>query len=144
MNCGLKRNILEYTPFSVAHVEVIQFICRTSATNLSNDRVDFLHVKYWCWRHIKIMWPFSASSFRTLWMSWISGRNKFRRHFFLATAPGFRIRKIPMIPNFCLSRQVSPLLQPSTRQGMHLSASLESSTLRRVLNSFLPSRQVSL
>ena len=55
-----------------------------------------------------------------------------------------QIQKRPMIPDFYLSRQVSPPLQPSTHQGMHFSAFLENSTLRRVWNFFLPSRQVSL
>ena len=49
-----------------------------------------------------------------------------------------------MIPDVSLSQQFFPLLQPSTRQSMRLSAFLENSTLRRVLNFFLPSRQVSL
>ena len=47
-------------------------------------------------------------------------------------------------PDVCLLRQVSLQLCPSTRQGMHLSASLEDSTLRRVLNFFFPLHQVSL
>ena len=53
-------------------------------------------------------------------------------------------QKIPVFPEFHLCRQVSPLLQPSTHQGTHLSAFLENSTLRRILNFWLPSRQVSL
>ena len=88
--------------------------------------------------------PFSASSFGIPW---------FFLNFFL-DATGFPVtyffvimelqfQKIPMIPDFDLSRQVSPQLQPSTRHGTHLSAFLENSTLRRVLNFFLPSRQVS-
>ena len=36
-----------------------------------------------------------------------------------------QIQKIPIIPDFHLSRQVSLLLHPSTRQGMHLAAALE-------------------
>ena len=55
-----------------------------------------------------------------------------------------QIQKIPTIPDSPLLRQISPLLQPSTSQGVHLSAFLENSTLRRVLNFFLTSRQVSL
>ena len=54
MNCGLKCNIHEHTSYSVVHVEVIQFICWTLAINLSCDRVDFLHVRYWCWRLWKL------------------------------------------------------------------------------------------
>ena len=49
-----------------------------------------------------------------------------------------------MSPDFYLWRQVSLLLQPLTRPSMHLSDFLENSTLRRVLNFFLPSRQSSL
>ena len=55
-----------------------------------------------------------------------------------------QIQKIPTIPHIHLLRQVSMLIYPSTRQGMHLAASLENSTLRRVLNSFSPCFQVSL
>ena len=47
-----------------------------------------------------------------------------------------QIQRTPMIPDFDLWRQVSPLLHPSIRQGKHLSASLENSTLHRVLNFF--------
>ena len=51
MNCGLKSGVLECTPHSVVHVEVIQVIRWTSAVNLSYDRIDILHVRYNCWRH---------------------------------------------------------------------------------------------
>ena len=48
-----------------------------------------------------------------------------------------QIQERPMIPDCYLSRQVFPLLQPSTCQGMHLSAFLENSTLRRVFEYLL-------
>ena len=54
-----------------------------------------------------------------------------------------QMQKIPMILTFIWRGRFLQLLQPSTRQGMHLSAFLEDSTLRRVLNCFLPWRQVS-
>ena len=43
---------------------------------------------------MKIMWPVLVSSFRILWISRSSGRNKFHRHFFLVNAPRFRFRKL--------------------------------------------------
>ena len=111
------------------HVEVIQVTRWTSAVNLSYDRIDFIHVRYNCWRHMKIMLPFPVSSFRTNWIPRSSGRNKFLHHFFLANAPGFRFRKNHMIPDLWLLRQVSLLLCPSTSQ---------------VFNFFFPLHQVSL
>ena len=80
---------------------------------------------------------FSASSFRIPWIFWNSGCNKFPCHFFARDCSMIQIQKIPMIPDFYLSRQVSLQLQPSTRQGMHLSAFLENSTLRRVFEVLL-------
>ena len=76
MNCGLKCDVQNYTPYSSVHVEVIQNIRWTSPVNLSYDRSDFAHVRYNCWRHEKMMWPIFASSFRMPWIFWISGRNK--------------------------------------------------------------------
>ena len=94
MNCCLKCDVHEKNPHSGVHVEVIQVTRWTSAVNLSYDRIDFIHVRYNCWRHMKIMLPFPVSSFRINWISRSSGRNKFLHHFFLANAPGFRFRKI--------------------------------------------------
>ena len=84
-----------------------------------------------------MMWPIFASGFTNslnflnLWVRRVSmsllsrGRSTIQIH------------ESPMIPDFYLSRQVSLLLQPSTRQGMHLSTFLENSTMRRVLIFFL-------
>ena len=47
-----------------------------------------------------------------------------------------------MIPDVYLLRQVSLILYPSSRQGMHLAASLENSTPRRISNFFFPLRRV--
>ena len=55
-----------------------------------------------------------------------------------------QIQETLMISDFYLWRHLSLLLQPLIRQGVHLSALPENSTLRRVLNFFLPSRQVFL
>ena len=44
-----------------------------------------------------------------------------------------QIQKIPTIPDSPLLRQVSPRFHPSTRQCIHLSASLENSALRQLL-----------
>ena len=62
-----------------------------------------------------------ASSFWILWISRTSGRNKFPWYLFLVIAPGFRFRKFQWFLTFCLSRQVSPLLCPSTRQSLYFS-----------------------
>ena len=140
MNCSLVCDVDEYTPKSVVLVEVIQVIRWTSAVNLSYDRIDFLHVRYNCWRHMKNLWPFSASSFRIPWISWISGCNRFPCYFFLMFAPWFRFRKFPWFLTFICRGKFLRHIQPSNRQSMHLSAFLENSTLRRVLDFFLPSR----
>ena len=57
----------------------------------------------------------------------------------------FRFRKLPEFLTFiCRGKFPSLLLYPSTRQGVHLAASHENSTLRRVWIFFFPWRQVSL
>ena len=48
-----------------------------------------------------------------------------------------QIQRIFIIPDSSLSREVSPRCHPPTRHGIHLSASLENSTLRQVSNFFL-------
>ena len=55
----------------------------------------------------------------------------------------FQIREGPHHLILLLLRQVLPLLCPSTRQGMHLAAALENSTLRRISNFFSSCFQVS-
>ena len=103
--------------------------------------------RYNCWRHRKIMWPFSASSFRNSlnFLNFLNFRMQQVSLLLLShDCSMIQTQKIPMIPDFYPSRQVSPPLQPSNRQGMHLSSFLENSTLRRVLNFFLHSRQVHL
>ena len=131
MNCGLKCNIHEYTPCSVVHVEVIQFISWTSvihfvrSSRLSPCEVLMLET-------YENYVAFSASSFSISEFPEFLDATGFACHFFLVTAPGFRFRKFPQLLTY-LSRQVSPLLQPSNRQGMHLAASLENSTLHRIL-----------
>ena len=135
--CGAHKN----TPNSRAHVEIIQVVRGASTVNLSYDRIDFFNVKYHCWRHIE-MWPFPAFSFRIPWCSELLDATSFPAAFVqqvLLQLPFHncsRIQRMPMFPDFHLSRQVSPLLYPLTRQGTHLSASLENSTLRRVSNFF--------
>ena len=98
------------------------------------------------------MWALLAFSFRIPWIFWIYGCNRFHRNFLMINRfpcnfswlSTIQIQKTPIIPDFHLSRQVSLLLFPSTRQSVHLAASLENSTLRRVLNFFFSWRQVSL
>ena len=143
MNCSLKCDIDEFSPYGCVDIEVIQVIRWTSAVNLSHDRIDLFHVRYCCWRPenyvaISCFQLWNCLNFLNFWMQQVSLSLVSRDCFLIQT------QKIPMIPNTNLSRQVSPLLQPSTRQGMHLPAFLENSTLRRVLTFFLPSRQVSL
>ena len=100
MNCSLECDFHEYTPCSVVLVGVFQVIRWTSTINLSYDRKDLLHVRYCCWRHMKIMWPFSTSSFGIPRIFWSSGCNRFHRHFFLVTAPRSRILKFPWFLTF--------------------------------------------
>ena len=79
-----------------------------------------------------MVWPFSASSFR-IFRVFLQVSLLLLFH----DCSRIQIQKTPIPPDFHLSRQVSLLLQPPTRQGMRLSAFLENSTLRRVLNFFL-------
>ena len=73
-------------------------------------------------RDMKMKWSIFASSF-------IMALN------FL----NFWMQQVSMSPDFDQPRQVSALLQPSHRHGVHHSAFLGNSTLHRVLNFFLPS-----
>ena len=99
MNCCLKCDVHEFSPYSGVHVEVILVIRRWySAVNLSYDRGATAG-------DMKIVWPFPASNFRILTSSRISGRNKFPCHFFLTIAPWFRFRKVPWFLTFvCCGR----------------------------------------
>ena len=90
MNCGLNCDIHEYTPRSVVHVEVNQFICWTSA----------------CLRHMKIVWPFSASSFG-FWTQQVSPSLLSR------DCSRIQIQKIPMIFDFSVAKVC--IFQPSLR-----------------------------
>ena len=133
-------------PYSVVLVEVIpshpldfgrKFVVRSNRP--SPCEVQLLET---CENYVAI----SASGFRTPWFFWIFWMQQVSLSLLShdCSMIQIQIQKTLMIPDFEMSRQVSSLLQPSTRQGMHLSAFLENSTLRRVLNFFLPSRQVSL
>ena len=89
---------------------------------------------------MEIMWPFPASSFRILRICEISGRNRFSRHLFLVIAPGSKFRKLTWFLTF-ICRGNFP------RYFNHQPAKVcisQPSLRRRVLNCFLPSRQVSL
>ena len=113
-----------------------KFVVRSN--RLSPCEVQLLEI------YQKLVANFSASSFRNS-LNFLNFRMQQVSLSLLShDCSMIQIQKIPMIPYFYLSRQVSPPLQPSTRQGLHLSAFLENSTLRRVLNFFLPSCQVSL
>ena len=113
------------------------YICRTIEK-------DFLHARYNCWIHMKIdvaIFCFQLQNslkFQNFWTQ------QFSPSLLCRDCSRIQIQKTFMIPDRCLLRQVSLQLCPSTRQGMHLAAFLENSTLHRVLNFFLPSRQVSL
>ena len=130
MNCSLECDIYEYTTCSVVLVEDIQVIRWTSAVIFSYDRIDLLHLRYSCWRHMTIMWPFSASIFRlnflNFWMQQISLSRLSH------DCSRIQIRKTPMIPDFCLSRQVRRYFNHQPAKVMHLSAFLENAASRQV------------
>ena len=101
------------------------------------------HAMYNCWMHMKIdvaIFCFQLQNslkFQNFWTQ------QFSPSLLCRDCSMIQIQKTFMIPDLCLLRQVSLLLCPSTRQGMHLSASLENSTQGRVLNFFFPLHQVS-
>ena len=117
MNCGLKCDMHEYSP-----------IQRCSRKGHSIHLLVFGHkllvrssrlVSMWstdAGRHMKNLWSFSASIFRTLWISRISGHNKFSLSRLSHGRSMIQIQKIPI--GCWLSSVVAgfPLLQPSTRQ----------------------------
>ena len=54
-----------HAPNSRVHVQVLHVVRGLSVVDLSYDRKDGVHVRHDCWRHVEIMWPFSAFSFTT-------------------------------------------------------------------------------
>ena len=132
MNCSLERDVQEFTPI---------WLC--SRRGHSSHPLDFGR---------KFVVRSNGPSF--LWGTTAGDIWKLCGHFLLPALefPAFsefldatcflilfsrdrsriRIQNTHMIPDFYLSRQVSPLLQQLTRQGIHLSAFLENSTLFRL------------
>ena len=146
MNCCLKSGIHKHSPNCRVHVEVFHFVLRSSIISPSHNRIDFVHVRHDCRGYVEIMWSFPSFSFKIPWIFWNTGSRRFPSALFcmqqahLLLHPRERstiqIQKIPTIPDSPLLRQVSPRCHPSTRQGKHLSASLENSALRQVSNLF--------
>ena len=96
INCSFKSGIPKCAPESRVHVQVLLVVCGLSVVDLSFDRKDGVRVRHDCWRHVEIMWPFPAFSFRIFWFfwnTWICCR--FLRYFIFMIAPGFRFRNFP-------------------------------------------------
>ena len=84
------------------------------------------------WRHVWIVCPFFSFSLWTSRVVWFTGCIGFPRSYFTSNGSHrhclflknsrFQIRKGPHDLILLLLRQVSPLLCPTTRQGMHLAA----------------------
>ena len=129
MNCCLKSGIQQYAPNSRVHVQVLHWVRGLSF-------VDFLPIE----KTASVRGTVAGEMCRLCGHSFLSALG-FPEFSDLLDAPGFRYPH-PLI--LLLLRQVSPLLCPSTRQGMHLTASLEYSTLRRISNFFSSCFQVSL
>ena len=64
INCSFKSGIPKCAPESRVHVQVLLVVCGLSVVDLSFDRKDGVRVRHDCWRHVEIMWPFPAFSFR--------------------------------------------------------------------------------
>ena len=71
MNCSLKCDRQNFSPYRCLHIELIQIICRNSTTSLSYNREDFLHARYTVWWYMEMMWPNSTFGFRIFSIFWI-------------------------------------------------------------------------
>ena len=148
MNCCLKSGIHEQSPNSRAHIEVFHFALRSSIVSLSHNRIDFVHVRYDCRGYVNMCRHFLLTALgfpgfsemleapRFLRASFVS--NRLSCFFILVDSENSHVPGSPLL------RQVSPRFHPSTRQGIHLSASLENSALRQASNFFLSCLPVSL